>query len=832
MTPAADHYDVYYADKLWTLLPAVYRAQDTATFGAVGPLRELVNRIGGTAAELRRSIDRLWADQAIETCDDWVIPYIADLVDTRLVLGLDVRGQRLDVANTINYRRRKGTLGVLEQLASDITSWDAKAVEFFRRLARTRHGLDPALGLTAPKTSDPGVLQRAEGLIGPLTLTPIGGFANLRDVDGARLSGTAFDEFFHTADTRAGRGATGWYNIPHLGVFVWRLLSLAVGPVTPVAVAGCPDWWCFDPTGRDVPLFAPPRTAAAFGDGWTPPVEGQLPGPISQALLNADRAAASGGLGLYPNALCVFQQLSVSPPDLEPVAASDPGLLLRPERGRFKYASSPPGEALVASYHYGFPSLIGAGPFDRRGQEEAVPKPAPLQTITGGGAQIAGALPGAGTVMLADSLTCDGAADVTVTGQLTIAAGNNQRPLVRLDPARPWTITGAGPDSCLSLDGLFVSGHDVVLAGDFGSVTLTCCSLDPGSAGGSTVLAADASPPAPLFQTSADGRELRPTRIWITGQIETLTIDRCVLGPVRAVTPGVVETVRISNSVLQAIRTSGFGAIALGEVKDPGRLLRLLQLGLDPVSQRLRASDPGIATLLGPPASPPLSAPSPPLADAPALLDRLNAAILGSSLYDAAAFADAPLSLATQRLLAAASPTQPAPALNRLLLEDAFPLELADAALGFGDGTLCLSRCTVLGRTEAHRLSASECILHELCVADDLQDGCTRFTAWASGSRVPRPYECVQIRQLAPIFTTTEFGKPAYAQLRPDADAQIIAPSTPSTAPLNTITSGAADGSEMGAYARDKNPIRQQALLLKLQEYMPANLTPVIIDVT
>ncbi len=159
-------------------------------------------------------------------------------------------------------------------------------------------------------------------------------------------------------------------------------------------------------------------------------------------------------------------------------------------------------------------------------------------------------------------------------------------------------------------------------------------------------------------------------------------------------------------------------------------------------------------------------------------------------------------------------------------------MELADTALAFGDGTLILSRCTVLGRTQAHRLSASECILHELCVTDDLQDGCTRFSAWATGSRIPRPYECVQIRQLAPLFTSTDFGQPAYAQLRTMADAQIIPPTTPSTTPLNTISAGAADGSEMGAFARDKNPIRAQALLLKLQEFMPANLTPVIVDVT
>src|SRR5271167_1333030 len=217
---AADNYAIFYADKLWNLLPAVYRALDTDQFGADGPLRELVNRIGASAAPLRRDIDRLWEDQSIETCDDWAIPYIASLLDTRLVLGLDARGQRLDVANTIDYRRRKGTLAVLEQIASDITGWDAKAVEFFRRLGRTRHLLDPPIGPASPAGSDIATLQRAEGLVGALTGTRIGGFADLRNVYGAGKSRSAFDEFSHTGDARAGQGLFGWHAIPHLGIFV------------------------------------------------------------------------------------------------------------------------------------------------------------------------------------------------------------------------------------------------------------------------------------------------------------------------------------------------------------------------------------------------------------------------------------------------------------------------------------------------------------------------------------------------------------------------------------------------------------------------------------
>src|SRR5712692_8501975 len=188
-----DHYEIYYADKLWNLLPAIYRALDTDAFDKNGPLREMVNRIGAQAAILRRSMDRMWEDQSIETCDDWVIPYIADLLATNLVASLDARGQRLDVAKTIYYRRRKGTVALLEEVATDITGWDARVVEFFRRLGRTRHGFDPEIGLPSetPDPEDALKLQIAEGLIGKLTRSEIVGWADLRNVYGATKASSA-----------------------------------------------------------------------------------------------------------------------------------------------------------------------------------------------------------------------------------------------------------------------------------------------------------------------------------------------------------------------------------------------------------------------------------------------------------------------------------------------------------------------------------------------------------------------------------------------------------------------------------------------------------------
>jgi len=733
MSGIEDGYEQAYANKFWALLPEVYRAQDTEQYGANGPLRELINRIGAQAANVRRNIDRLWEDQSIETCDDWVIPYIGDLLATNLVPGLDAAGQRLDVANTISYRRRKGTVAVLEQIASNITGWDAKVVEFFRRLGRTRHGLDPAIGQPLLPGDAMAQLQQAEGLVGAVTRTGIGGLADLRNVYGASNAGTAFDEYFHTADLRAGSGTTGWYNIPQLGVFLWRLQSFLAGPVTPVPVHGCPDWYTFDPTGRDVPLFAARRSADTLGDGWVSPQPVQLATPISQALLDANAAAyapatanallqQSQPLQLYPNPEVMTVEHAATG-----VALPAGSVLLRPQRGRFRVDPSPPPGPVVAKYCYGFASQIGAGPYDRRVAGASIPTPAPVTQVQAAthALSVAGAIPGTGTVVVGGSLTCDGAATVQVTGALTLQAAIQACPLIRLTQGSNWVIHG-NPGSSLVLDGLFVSGGDVVLTGSFDTVTLNCCTFDPGTEAAPGQLA---SPPGG-FALSADLRPLRPTRLWIEATITTLNATRCILGAIR------------TRAATTTIMSPPLGQAAVGTVTT-------VSLS-ETVVQGLADGDDG-------------------------------------------------------------------------------------TALRFSDGTVQLSRCTVLGPTVLHRADVSESILRDIAQVDDTQDGCVRFSAWAGGSTLPRKYESVSIPAGAGLFTSTDFGQPGYAQLLASADAAILpgqpAQTTPG-APPPTIVAGAADGSEMGCFAREKVPQKLRGLLLKFREYMPAGLEPVPIVVT
>jgi hypothetical protein len=164
--------------------------------------------------------------------------------------------------------------------------------------------------------------------------------------------------------------------------------------------------------------------------------------------------------------------------------------------------------------------------------------------------------------------------------------------------------------------------------------------------------------------------------------------------------------------------------------------------------------------------------------------------------------------------------------LNRMLLEETYPVAFAQAALALGSGEANLSRTTVLGRAFVHRIEASECILDDFAVVEDTQHGCVRFTAWSQGSVLPRQYECVQMAPQSSIFTSRAFGKPGYAQLLASADGAILAPAG------STIREGSQDGSEMGAFAREKNPIKERSILIKYQEYMPLGLAPVLVRVT
>jgi hypothetical protein len=825
-----DGYEQRYADKLWTLVPAAYRAADSETLDGDGPLRELLDRIGASMAVVRRSIDRLWEDQSIETCDSWVIPYLAELLATNLVPSMDARGQRLDVAKTIYYRRRKGTVALLEELAHDVTGYETRVIEFFRRLSRTRHNLDPAIGRPADDADPAGArtLQRLEQLAGLLTGTPAGGWADLRNPLGADLVGTAYDEYHHRLDVRIGRGALGWYGIAKIGFSLWRTVALAVDRATPVPVAGCPGHYAFDPTGRQVALFtAAVRSGNDYGESWVPIGVWQLPMPLTSALWDAitTEQLPNPGPTAYPDPTATLWPSSLS---VTPTGTGDPLTLAQvavwPEVGRFATLAGAPADVEVG-YHYGLFSLIGAGPYDRRQVGVTLPvDPEPVTDIDGGSAI---ALPDAltamgsrGSVVIHDGLTLTTAGPVGSTAApidaVTVRADDEKRAVVRVAPgSQPWVFTGAATStSTLRLEGILLSGADIVLRGRFGEVVISCCTLDPGTSG-------NLRTPPTVYGTSVDGRDLGPVTVWVEGEVSSLVIDRSITGPVRTRTGGLIETLTATNSIFQGLPSETPGTITA--LRDADAMFGALRHQRDELSTWLagQLSPATTAAVAAHADHTDVSA-----ADAGLVVTDLQAILDGPLVWTASRFADRPLRDSTAAAVLSPPAGAALAALNGQLLAEAYPLALADAAIATDAGLADLSRCTVLGPAYLHRLQCSESILDDVVRVRDAQDGCVRFSAWSTDSGLPRRYESVQIAAGAPIMVSRRFGEWGYAQLHDGADDAIIGGNTGDRPSLLT---GSHDGSEMGAFCRDAAAIKDRSLLIKLQEYLPIGLSPVVI---
>ena len=204
-------------------------------------------------------ISRLYDNWFIETCDEWVVPYIADLLGVRALPGgsstvESVTSQRSYVANTLAYRRRKGTAAVLEQLARDITGWRCKAVEFFERTAATQH-------VNHPRPSH------------QFTVAVRGASIRLYD--------TPFERAAHLAEVRHIDNARGRYNVPNVGLFLWRLQSYLLRDVSARQVDA--KRYMFDPLGRDVVLFNMPQTELSVTQATEP---ANVPTPFSRLALN------------------------------------------------------------------------------------------------------------------------------------------------------------------------------------------------------------------------------------------------------------------------------------------------------------------------------------------------------------------------------------------------------------------------------------------------------------------------------------------------------------------------------------------------------------------
>jgi hypothetical protein len=253
-----------FAQRLYARIPENYRVYDQEQGQ---PLLALVQVIAEQVANLRQNLDDLWDDFFIETCRDWVVPYIGALVGTNLLANPVGRSNRLEVRDTVLWRRSKGTVAMLAALANEISGWSADIAEFFRSLGWSQNMNH--LRLERPLTADlrdPYLLSLLGHANDPFAHAP--DFKPAHDLDEARTTQRS------PVIGSAGWGTPGRYQIKNLGFFMRRLAAFAVHGAMPAAVdpgAAAPPgaaYFTFDPLHREIPLFtetnAAPVTRAAF----------------------------------------------------------------------------------------------------------------------------------------------------------------------------------------------------------------------------------------------------------------------------------------------------------------------------------------------------------------------------------------------------------------------------------------------------------------------------------------------------------------------------------------------------------------------------------------
>jgi hypothetical protein len=473
------------AERLHALLPAILRIRD-AEHGA--PLEDLVRLFARELAAIEEDIEQLYDDQFIETCSEWVAPYIGDLIGYRSLRGKtpDVAAPRAEVANTIAYRRRKGTAWMLEQLAADLTGRPAHVAEFFEQLATTQYMKHVRLHANAT--------------------------ADVRSEAAMRTLGGAFNIVAHSVEVRRPR-AGGRYNIPNIGLFLWRLLPLRLSAIPLVPHPGDAGGTRFrlNPLGADMALFRRPSSDAI--DTLSRPAQVADPLGVRAMAAQPDDDYGFGKSvwierpGANPDAWEPVPVDKITVADLRDVggdwnhqeAIPADHIGLDPERGRIVLGAGV-ASTLRATFHHGFAREIGGGEYARdvAGQDLAVQEEAVgSESLTPKVAAIAGG----GRLLIEDSLTYDAPATITVNtaahvviaGDPDAASDHGARPL--LTTAGDITLA-IGAKGTLELDGLVIAGGTLKLAAtgddEIRTLILRHCTLVPGLS-----LQPDGSPTSP-----------------------------------------------------------------------------------------------------------------------------------------------------------------------------------------------------------------------------------------------------------------------------------------------------------------------------------------------
>jgi hypothetical protein len=480
-------------DRLYELLPAIYRMRD-AEQGE--PLKALLRVISEQVNLIEDDIGQLYDNWFIETCEDWVVPYIGDLVGYRPIHEAGEPGDvktvesrarnkilipRREVANTIRYRRRKGTLALLELLANDVAGWPARAVKYDKLLSCTQSLNHQRL--ERGRTIDVRCGNDLEFLDGP------------------------FDNLAHTVDLRRinSHHQQGRYNIPSVGLYVWRLKPYQVTQGRAHRIKD--NCYTFSALGNDAPIFlkqVPETDPTHIAD------EFNLPVPMRRRLLHdhSDKLYGENKSFFIWKGVLRDKKIVLEPVTDKIIAADlsdwyyiprigtiavDPvlGRIATPEQKPTR-SKKPHRESLWVSYYYGFSADMGGGEYERKlSQPEEtifyrVCRGGALETLNKAFEQWQSDNKPHAVIEIADNREYIEPVHIEFTGKhesLQLRAAVGSRPVIRPEgeEEEPDSMTIIGPSkSRFTLDGIVIAGTKLQLGGDLEKVTIRHSTLVPG----------------------------------------------------------------------------------------------------------------------------------------------------------------------------------------------------------------------------------------------------------------------------------------------------------------------------------------------------------------
>jgi hypothetical protein len=813
---------------LFLRLPEIYRTKD-AEQSPPDQLRAYLALVEDAFGLIHENIEALYHDLFIETCDEWAIPYIGDLLGTSHLSG-DAWTLRADVADTIALRRRKGTLGAIELLAYNLTEWGVHCVELRENMVWNQHlnhqrpddGGPPPYRDSRP--GDPNPNRRQQAAIR-------GGTVTLRDPALLALLNTPFDPFAHTADIKPPSDGSIRYNLPNLAIFLWRLAAYRVRasrpvfkgltdrrgeiPLPPAGDAKLILRFSINPVDRPyltagdekprepVRLFntnlvdiTSARTRAGGNLDWsrlTPSISlvDETPGPIPPARLTS--GAPSG----VPEAYVSIDTYDPAVKDLRKLFLSDVGLQLHLPQNEF------PGEAFPAEP--GKPSLWKFRGANLCAWEVGLQPPLQEQEV----------------------------AIDPVIGRLIVGVGSDLRAQALIDNLLlTYTYGAAGPVGAHPISRPNLKGAVQVVNANADPQALFKALLhlkDPGSspliveirdslthkldlndfiaeglahnADGATALLLS----KPLIIRAADNQRpiielARPLRFRPLKVVGNDAQEQRELNAKMS-----ALSVRLEGLYLTRGNNFPSGLIARAALNS----LELINCTLDPGGYKTVQGkrSPDIFTSLDLEGTYGFKLPGevstfnqiPEIIlrrtiSGPLLIDNVYRLDLADSIIDAGQGVED-----TQKRFAVSSST--------------------DQANAWGPPAL-LRGVTLLGHMRVESIEGSGCLWAHALEVMDRQRGCIKFSYFSgeAADKLPQNHGCVRGTEAALRFRSELFGDPAYCQLARSCDER--------------IREEGPDGNEMGAFGFLAEAHKWRNLQIRFREFMPVHVRPLLIPVT